>query len=137
VKTALAPTISESTRTSEYDYRILFLSGTWQKPGSEFRFRATIYVQKDGAAEGPIYWQAIRAYGGPASYFATERVRGFVRGHEVKLDGYKVEPGLSPDSYRITLEGNDAGVFGGISRTYYLNWSGRMEGKYLFQNRKA
>ncbi len=135
--TAPAPTASESTLTSEYDYRVLFLSGSWQMPGSEFRLRATINVQKDGTAEGPIYWQAIRVHGGPASYFAIERVQGVVRGQDVELEGYEVEPGLAPDSYKITLTGDDAGVFGGISRTYHLNWCGRMEGKYLFQNRKA
>lgn len=137
MKTALAPRTAESTRTSEYDYRILFLSGSWQKPGSEFRFRATIYVRKDGTADGPIYWRAVRAHGQPASYFATEWVRGFVRGRAIELDGYEVEPGLSPDSYRITLTGDEAGVFDGISETYFHNWCGKLEGRYLFQNRKA
>lgn len=136
--TVLVPKAVESTRTSEYAYRVLFLTGTWRKPGSDFRFRATIYVQKDGAAEGSIYWRAIRTHGMPACYFATECVRGFVSGRNVELDGQAVEPGLSPDSYRITLSGTDKeGPFSGISRTYFNNWCGRMEGAYVFRNRKA
>ena len=50
----LAPETAEATRTSEYDYRVLFLSGTWQTPiGSEFRLRATLHVQKDGGYRSP------------------------------------------------------------------------------------
>src|SRR5437868_2761633 len=135
--TAVAPETREATESSEYDYRILYLSGVWRKPGSEFRLRATIRVDRDGAAAGPIYWQAFVAHGRPASYFATEWVRGCVKGRDIELEGYEVEPGLSPDSYRITLTGEDAGLFHGISRTYYHNWCGRMEGQYQFQNRKG
>jgi hypothetical protein len=77
----LAPQTAESTRTSEYDYRVLFLSGTWQTPiGSEFRLRATLYVQKDGSIDGCMYWRAVRIRGVPQCYFGTEAVRGFVRG---------------------------------------------------------
>ena len=90
---------SESDCTSAYDHRILFLSGTWERPGSEFRLRATIILRKDGSADGSIYWQAVRVRGYPAHYFATEWVRGFIRGRDVELEGYEVEPGLAPDSY--------------------------------------
>ena len=35
----------------------------------------------------------------------------------MELKGYEAEPGLSPDSYRITLAGDgEAGPFGGITR---------------------
>jgi hypothetical protein len=69
---------------------------------------------------------------------ATEWVHGFIRGRDVELDGYEVEPGLAPDSYRITLSGDgEAGNFGGITRTPLNNWGGRINGKYLFRNRKA
>ena len=129
---------SESDCTSAYDHRILFLSGTWERPGSEFRLRATIIVRKDGSADGSIYWEAIRVRGYPVHYFATEWVHGFIRGRDVELEGYEVEPGLAPDSYRITLSGDgEAGTFGGITRTPLHNWGGRINGKYLFRNRKA
>jgi hypothetical protein len=134
----LAPETSESTRTSEYDYRVLFLSGTWQTPiGSEFRLRATLHVQKDGSIDGCMYWRAVRIRGVPQCYFGTEAVSGFVRGHEVELRGHQADhPGLALDVYEILLTGNDeAGVFAGRSRAYG-DWSGRLEGQYLFQNRK-
>jgi hypothetical protein len=129
---------SEASRTSEYDHRVLFLSGTWEMPRNEFRFRATIKVGKDGSAGGSIYWQAVRVHGQAAHYFATEWVRGFVRGRDVELEGYAVEPGLSRESYRITLSGDgEAGPFGGITRTWLNNWGGRINGRYLFRNQKA
>jgi hypothetical protein len=64
------------------------------RPGSEFRLRATIIVRKDESADGSIYWQAVRVHGYPAHYFATEWVHGFIRGRDVELEGYEVEPGL-------------------------------------------
>ena len=40
------------------------------------------------------------------------------------------------DSYKIVLTGgNEAGVFGGTSRAFG-DWSGRMEGHYVFKNEK-
>jgi hypothetical protein len=49
-----------------------------------------------------------------------------------------VEPGLSPDSYRISLSGDgEAGTFGGITRTPLNNWGGRINGQYLYRNRKV
>jgi hypothetical protein len=134
----LVPETAESTRTSEYDYRVLFLSGTWQTPiGSEFRLRATLYVQQDGSVDGCIYWRAVRIRGVPQCYFGTEAVRGFVKGRELELRGhYADHPGLALDVYEILLTGNDeAGVFAGRSRAYG-DWSGRLEGQYRFQNRK-
>ena len=129
---------SKSDCTSEYDHRVLYLSGTWERPGSEFRLRATIIVRKDGSADGSIYWQAVRVHGYPAHYFATEWVHGFIRGRDVELEGYEVEPGLSCDSYKITLSGDgEAGAFGGITRTWRNNWEGRINGHYLFRNRKG
>jgi hypothetical protein len=128
----------EADCTSAYDHRILFLSGTWEMLVSEFRLRATIIGRKDGSADGSIYWEAIRVRGYPVHYFATEWVHGFIRGRDVELEGYEVEPGLAPDSYRITLSGDgEAGTFGGITRTPLHNWGGRINGKYLFRNRKA
>jgi hypothetical protein len=132
------PEISEANCTSAYDHRVLFLSGTWERTGNEFRLRATIMVGKDGSADGSIYWQAARVHGQAAHYFATEWVHGFVRGRDVELDGYEVALGLSPDSYRITLSGDgEAGTFGEITRTPLNNWGGRINGQYLFRNRKA
>ena len=130
------PETSELECTSDYDHRVLFLSGTWESPGNEFKHRATIIVRKDGSADGSIYWQAVRVHGYAAHYFATEWVNGFIRGRDVELEGYKVEPGLWPDSYRITLSGDgEAGTFGGITRTWRNNWEGRINGTYLFRNR--
>jgi hypothetical protein len=132
------PETSESGCASAYDHRVLFLSGTWERPGSEFRLRASIIVSKDGSADGSIYWQAVRVHGQAAHYFATEWVHGFIRGRDVELEGNEVEPGLWPDSYRITLSGNgEAGTFGGITRTPLNNWGGRINGRYLFRNRRA
>jgi hypothetical protein len=117
---------------------VLFLSGTWERPGNEFRLRATIFIGKDGSADGSIYWQAVRVHGQAARYFATEWVHGWIRGRDVELEGYEVEPGLSPDSYRITLSGDgEAGTFGGITRTRLNNWGGTINGQYLFRNRTA
>ena len=129
---------SGSDCTSEYDHRVLYLSGTWERPGSAFRFRATIIVGKDGSLDGSFYWQAVRVHGYPAHYFATEWLHGFIKGRDVELEGYKVEPGLACDSYKITLSGDgEAGTFGGITRTPLNNWEGRISGHYLFQNRKG
>ena len=132
------PETSESDCTSTYDHRLLFLSGAWERPGNEFRLRATILVGKDGSLDGSIYWQAVRVHGHANYYFATEWVHGFIRGRDVELDGYEVEPGLSRDSYKITLSGDgEAGTFGGITRTWLNNWGGRINGHYLFRNRTA
>ena len=132
------PETSVSDCTSLYDHRVLFLSGTWARPGNEFRCRATILVGKDGSAHGSIYWQAVRVHGQPAHYYATEWVHGYIRGRDVELEGYEVEPGLSRDSYRIALSGDgEAGTFGGITRTWLNNWGGRISGWYLFRNRTA
>ncbi len=119
---AALPETAEADCTSAYDRRILFLSGSWERPENEFRLRATIRVGKDGSADGSIYWQAVRVHGRAAHYFATEWVHGYVRGRDVELDGYQVEAGLSPDSYRITLAGDgEAGTFAGITRTRVNN----------------
>jgi hypothetical protein len=95
-------------------------------------------VGKDGSADGVIYWRAVRVHGQAAHYFATEWVYGFIKGRDVELEGYKVERGLSPDSYRITLSGDgEAGTFGGVTRTPLNNWGGRIYGTYVFRNQKA
>ena len=118
----LVPEASELDCTSAYDHRVLFLSGTWERPGNEFRLRATIIVEKNGSLDGAIYWQAVRVHGHAAHYFATEWVRGFIKGRDVELDGYEVEPGLSRDSYKITLSGGgEAGTLGVITRTWLNN----------------
>jgi len=137
--TVLVPDTSNTTETSEYDYRVLYLSGTWTNPVTcEFRFRSTIFVQSDGAAEGSIYWQAIRAHGVPRSYFGTESVRGCVSGRDVDLRGYATEPGLAVDWYKIYLAGSgEAGSFGGRSASYKGDWRASMDGQYLFRNRKG
>lgn len=127
---------SESSQTAEYDLRVLFLSGMWEKPGSKFSFRATIYIEKDGSADGAIYWRAYQVGGQPAGYFATEAVHGAVRGLQVELEGHFVEAGLAEDAYKITLSGGaEVGTFAGITRAN--NWGGRMEGQYQFKNRKS
>ena len=132
------PETSESVSTSVYDHRVLFLSGTWERPGNEFRLRATIIVGRDGSADGSIYWRAIRVHGQAAHFFATEWVHGFIKGRDVELEGYEVEPGLSRDSYRISLSGDsETGTFSGITRTPVNNWGGRINGRYLFRNRTA
>ena len=133
-----SPEVAEAEQTADYSHRVLFLTGTWGMPGSAFRFRATILVGTDGSAEGPIYWHALLVHGHPANYFATERVRGFVRGREVDLLGYEVEPGLSCDWYKLALDGDgEAGSFGGITETYHHDWRGHIGGRYLFKNRRA
>lgn len=135
---AVLPEAEEADAPVTYGRRVLFLTGTWERPENFFRFRATIFVAKDGTAEGSIFWHAFRVHGRPANYFATEWVRGSVRGREVALEGYEVEPGLSADTYKISLEGgSDSGPFGGITRTWLNNWSGRIGGSYVFRNRAA
>ena len=135
---ATAPDTAEAEQTADHHYRVLFLTGTWGMPGSAFRFRATIIVGKDGSAEGSIYWQAVLVHGRPARYFATESVRGTVRERDVDLRGYAVEPGLSCDWYKITLDGNgESGSFGGLTETYHHDWRGHIAGQYLFKNRSA
>lgn len=129
------PAVEEAAAPAAYARRVLFLTGWWERPGN--RFRATVFVARDGTADGAIYWHALLVHGSPANYFATEWVRGSVRGREVLLDGYKVEAGLSADTYRITLDGDDAGPFGGITRTWLNNWSGRIGGHYVFRTRPA
>jgi hypothetical protein len=132
------PEVVEAEQPADYDHRVLFLSGTWTRANSAFRFRATIFVSKDGSAEGRFYWQAILVHGVQANYFATEWVRGTVRGRGVDLEGYEVEPGIICDGYKITLAGDgESGPFGGITRTYLNDWSGRIGGQYLFKNRSA
>lgn len=134
----LAPELEEAECDSTYDHRVLFLSGGWEQAGSEFRFRATIRVEKDGEADGAMYWQAIRIRNQPADYFATEWVRGSVQGRSVALDGYRVEPGLAATLYKIRLSGDgDAGTFGGMTCTPPYGWAGRIWGQYSFRNRTA
>jgi hypothetical protein len=132
------PETSESVSTSVYDHRVLFLSGTWERPGNEFRLRATIIVGRDGSADGSIYWRAIRVHGQATHFFATEWVYGSIKGRDVELQGYEVEPGLFRDSYRITLSGDgEAGSLSGITLTCVYNWSGRINGQYVFRNRTS
>jgi hypothetical protein len=130
--------IEEEPRASSYDYRKLFLSGRWKKPGrTEFSFRATIYIQRDGSASGSIYWRAVRIYGAATTYFGTEQVGGFLRGLDVELNGHRTDPGLACDHYRIRLSGpGEAGTFAGSSRTHQANWLGCLEGTFVFRNRR-
>jgi hypothetical protein len=138
VKPAVLPEVEEADAPVTYERRVLFLTGTWERVGNLFRFRATIFVAKDGTADGSIYWHALRVHEKPANYFATEWVRGSVRGREVALEGYQVEEGLSADTYKIALDGDgESGPFGGITRTWLNNWSGRIGGHYVFRNRTA
>ena len=114
--------------------RILFLSGQWQRPDSHFRFEAVVFVQAGGALEGVIYWKNIRTAGFPATFGASESVRGNLNGQHIELRGYRAEPGLATDHYQIALIGGDtSGVFGGKSRAYG-DWSGRMNGNYRFSS---
>ena len=132
-KVQTQPLLSDDT--SAYDYRMLFLTGRWEKPGSMFTFRATIYVDKDGSADGAIYWRAYKVAGNPTEYFATEWVHGAVKGLEIVLEGHEAEPGLAVDAYKFTMSsGSDAGTFAGITRAQ--NWNGRADGSYQFRNRK-
>jgi hypothetical protein len=131
---APVPETSESVATSVYDHRVLFLSGTWERPRNEFRLRATIIVGRDGSADGSIYWRAIRVHGQAAHFFATEWVHGFIKGRDVELEGYEAEPGLFRDSYRITLSGDaETGTFSGITRTCVYNWGAESTDNMCFE----
>lgn len=136
MSTQLAPKKATTPNTAEYDQRVLFLSGFWRKPGSEFGLRATIYIDKDGTCDGAIYFRAYKSGGKPVSYFATEAVHGCVRGLELELEGHFVEEGLAPDSYKIVLSDGEEGQFGGTSRAHG-DWSGKLDGTFVFRNRQT
>ena len=54
MQAAVATEPLESPCEATYASRVLFLSGHWRKPGSAFSFRATVYIEKNGAAHGAI-----------------------------------------------------------------------------------
>ncbi len=128
---------SDSTVTTEYDYRVLFLSGRWHRPDSDFTLEATIHIQQDGAAEGVIEWRAAVVDGRPARWPGNEQVMGAVRGAHVEINGDEAARRLACDAYDVFPAGDDQhGTFGCLSRAYG-GWDGRMEGHCRFENRRA
>lgn len=130
--------IVDVPQSSEFDYRVLYLSGNWHSSiGSQFRLQGLVYVQKDGSASGSLDWRSVRIAGSSRQIVGAETVCGAVCGLEVDLRGQFAEPGLATDHYRITLSGPDErGTFGGISRAYG-DWCGRLQGQFYFRNRKT
>ena len=130
------PETSESVASCAYNRRILFLAGSWEAPGSKFRFRATLEVDRFGGVEGPIFWQALVTHFHPPQWFGTEMVLGSVRDYDLQLEGYSVDdPRLARDSYKLRLSGGESGSLEGISLHCRKDWSGRVAGQYSFQNR--
>ena len=108
--------------------RVLYLAGTWSRPGDSFALRATLSVSPVGATSGPIWWAAHRAPG----VEGIEQVRGTVDGSSLEISGFETGPGLACDHYRITLLGDDrSGSFSGTSRAFG-QWDGRLQGGYWF-----
>jgi hypothetical protein len=132
------PQTSAAEATCEYDRRMLFMSGIWESPGSRFRFRATLEVDRLGRRNGPIFWHALYTHFNPPQWFGTEFVAGSLLDHDLQLEGYEVDdPRLARDLYRLRLSGGEAGSVEGISWTCRKDWSGRLTGKYVFQNRRS
>jgi hypothetical protein len=116
--------------------RIMFLVGRWAMPGSRYDFTATLYLSAGGAAEGPIHWHAQTVWYKPQVYSATEQVRGQVADTSAELHGYRSDPLLAPDHYKLQLSGDArSGTFRGISRTCLGDWSGRAWGSYMLLDR--
>lgn len=116
--------------------RILYLSGKWQMPNSEFKLDAVLFVGANGSAEGTIKWQNIRDKNLPPAFCGNEFVSGQIDQFQVEIRGYRADAGLATDYYEIVLCGSDkSGFFGGKSRAHG-NWNGRLEGSYLFSTVK-
>ena len=117
------------------DPRVLFLSGIWTMPDNHYDFTATIYLSSDGSADGTMYWTARTVWGEQNAYTGTEYVCGQVTDNSAELIGQQADPGLSRDTYRLSLTGiGSSGKFHGTSRTCLNNWSGRLWGTYMIMH---
>lgn len=100
-------------------------------PGWRFALRSVLLIAPNGQAEGVIDWRVIN--GMAPTRPASEWVRGSMRGSALEVKGYRVDPGIQCDHYRLALIGDDrAGVFAGRSRAWGA-WNGWMHGGYIFQ----
>lgn len=116
--------------------RVLLLSGSWTMPGNRYEFTATVYMSAGGAADGLIRWHATTVWHKRQEYSGTEQARGHVTSTSVELEGYRADPQLAPDYYKLQLVGDtSSGTFRGISRTCLGNWSGRAWGTYVIFDR--
>jgi hypothetical protein len=128
------PHSKKQTETTIEKERILYLSGKWQMPDSEFKLEAVLFVGTNGSLKGSIKWQNIRDKNLPPAFCGNEFVSGQLDQFQVEIKGYRADAGLATDYYEIVLCGSDkSGLFGGKSRAYG-NWNGRLEGSYLFSS---
>lgn len=128
------PQSEKQTEPTAEKERILYLSGKWQMPQSEFNLEAVLFVGTNGLLEGSIKWQNIRDKNLPPTFYGNEFVSGQLDQFQVEIKGYRADAGLATDFYEIVLCGNDkSGFFGGKSRAHG-SWNGRMEGSYLFSS---
>jgi hypothetical protein len=129
--------LDQALAGSTCDHRVLFLNGAGRRPGQKFRLRATVYVRRDGSADGWIDWRADEVGFRRTDWFGTERVGGSLTGPDVELRGLETDRGLACDDYCIHLAGgNQSGTFGGTSRAFGA-WDGHMEGTYVFRDRRG
>lgn len=113
--------------------RILILNGSWTMPRNNYHLFSIIYLNATGIADGIMNWQAELVWGSNNHYTGTEYVKGHTTDHSLELNGYRVDPMLYPDQYRIQLDGQgNTGKFCGISHTCFKDWSGKLNGAYMF-----
>jgi len=106
-------------------------------PENRYEFIAHLYLSADGALDGAIQWSSSTIWGRSYTSSGSEFVRGDIKDDGIELHGYKADPMLAPDHYKITLTGGiDSGSFTGISRTCLGDWSGRTHGTYIFLYRE-
>ncbi len=128
------PKTERQTDTLTEKERILYLSGKWQMPGSQFKLESALVVGANGSLEGIIKWHNIRTGNLPPTFCANEFVQGQIDQYQVEIKGYQADAGLVPDYYEIVLCGSDiSGFFGGRSKAFG-DWDGRLEGSYLFSS---
>ncbi len=130
------PANEKQTEATAERQRILYLSGKWQMPDSEFKLEAVFLVGVNNSLEGTIKWQNIRDKILPPTFCGNEFVSGQIDQFQVEIKGYRADAGLATDYYEIILCGsNKSGFFGGKSRARG-NWNGRLEGSYVFSTAK-
>ncbi len=106
------PATEKQTNATAERERILYLSGKWQMPESEFKLEAVFLVGVNNSLEGTIKWQIIRDKNLPPAFCGNEFVNGQLDQFQVEIKGYRADAGLVPDYYEIVLCGsNKSGFF--------------------------
>jgi hypothetical protein len=125
--------IDKQAQSKNQPERIMILTGTWEMPRCRYGMSALLHLKADGNADGTIDWNAKYEYGIRKSFSDAEQVIGSIASQQIDLKGFDTGPRLYADHYCIDLIGdNRSGSFKGVSETCNKDWSGTLQGTYVY-----